>query len=136
MVLDCYCVPVLCSLVPSTQLSHTTLQFIRYSTLLHNVKKLKDGHTSDHILRSIFSVLAAITEAPELRMEFLQSSLGSLLVDTNARLIRGGVDKYWRKLVSFIETVLQYYGIAPVSGGSVMARVGQVLLAVVDGWGW
>lgn len=101
-------------MVPSTQLSHTTLQFVRYSTLLYNVKRLKDGELNEHILKNILAILITITEAPELRMEFLQSSLGSLLMDTNAGLSKGGVEKYWKKLVSFVETVLQYYSLSPV----------------------
>ena len=105
---------VLCSMVPSSQLSHTTLQFVRYSTLLYNVKRLKDGELNEHILKNILAILVSITEAPELRMEFLQSSLGSLLMDTNTGLTREGVEKYWKKLVAFVETVLQYYSISPV----------------------
>ena len=101
-------------MVPSTQLSHNTIQLVRYSTLLHNAKKLKDGELNEQILANILDILVAITEAPELKMEFLQSALGSLLVDTDAGCIRGGVDKYWKKVVSFIETVLQFYGISPV----------------------
>lgn len=111
-----HCLQVICSMVPSTQLSHTTLQFVRYATLLYNAKKLKDGELDEHILDSILIILVNITKAPELRLESLQDALGSLVMDTKSGLTQDGVDKYWKNLVAFVETILQCYSISPEMG--------------------
>lgn len=77
--------------------------------------KLKDGELDEHILNSILINLINISKAPELGLESLQTALGSLIMDTKSGLSIDGVDKYWRKLVDFVEMVLHCYCVSPVS---------------------
>ncbi len=106
---------VLCSTVsPPTTLSHTTLQFTRYVSLLEQVQRLKEGNLTEQAVTEVVELLSNLCKAPELQDPSVAGKLTSLLVDTMSGLSRNAMEDYSKRVLDFVTEAMEWYTRLPV----------------------
>ena len=107
---------VLCATVlPPTSLSHTTLQFIRYVSLLEQVQKVREGQLSSQALTEVLKLLSNLCKSPELKEPSVKQKLASLVRVTVSGLKTGALEDYSKMVLDFVTTAMEWYQVKPVS---------------------
>ena len=106
---------MLCSGVSApAQLSHATLQFLRYVSLLEHIQQLREGHLSQDSLTEVVKLLSNLSNSPELQDPSLQMKLTPLLVDAMSGLSSDTVGEYSDRVVDFVTEAMEVYAVLPV----------------------
>lgn len=98
-----------------SQLSHTTLQFIRYISLLEQIELLGDGDQNQQALTEIVKILTNLCSSPELQDPSVKVKLTPLVVDAMCGINSMAASVYSKKVVDFIAEAMDIYTVLPVS---------------------
>lgn len=105
---------VLCSSVSaSSRISHTTLQFVRYISLLEQIELLGEGN--QQAVTEVVKLLTNLCNSPELQDPVVKVKLTPLVVDAMCGLRSESVSGYSRKVVEFVAVAMDMYAVLPVS---------------------
>lgn len=100
---------------PQTNLSHCTLQFMRYISLLEQVCELREGQDNQSTLDNILKLLTNLALSSELREEVVTEKLVTVLERTQSGLAPGSVENYGTKVSEFVRAAMEQYTVVPVS---------------------
>ena len=107
---------MLCStLNQPSKISYTSLQFIRYVSLLEKVQKLSTGRLNEHTLMDIYKMLVNFSRAPELSNVAVADKLTSLLSDMHSGLTGRVMADFCKKVFDFVQAAMEWYAVLPVS---------------------
>ncbi len=114
---------MLCSTVDQpSRISYSSLQFIRYVSLLEKTQKLRAGRLSEHALTDIYKIIVNFSRSPELSKGLVADKLTSLLTVMQSGLSGNRIDDFCKKVYSFVQTAMEWYAILPVSHYRIITR--------------
>lgn len=112
--------PVLCSTMQPV--SHTTLQFTRYISLLERIQKLKEGGLDQKTLTEVAELISNLSKSPELNDPSVNAKLSSLMRAAMAGLSADTMNDYSCQVLDFVRTAMEWYPLLPVSPQSLLYR--------------
>lgn len=107
---------VLCSTLDQpSKISYSSLQFVRYVSLLEKVQKIRMGKLSEHTLTDIYKMLVNFSKSPELSNTVIADKLTSLRNDMHSGLTGRVMAEFCTKVCDFVRLAMEWYATLPVS---------------------
>ena len=107
---------MLCSTIHEPdKISYSSLQFIRYVSLLEKVQTLKADNINTTTLAEIYMIIVSFAESPELKTSSVSGQLATLQTTMLDGLLVDEVEKFVKEIHEFVDSAMEWYTVLPVS---------------------